>query len=57
MMKKIRGGYLIPTPVTQQGLSPTITAAYPAISTANIMDLSHFPKMGVIDVRYENSDT
>lgn len=48
---------MIPVPVTSKGLSHTITAAYPAISTANIMDLSHFPKMGVIDVRYENSDT
>ena len=47
----------MPTPVTRTGMSPTITAAYPAISAANIMDLSHFPKMGVIDVRYEDSDT
>lgn len=55
MMKKIRGGYLIPTPVTSQGLCPTITAVYSALGPQNLLDVAHFPKMGVIEVRYEEN--
>ena len=48
---------MVPVPVTSKGLAPTVTAVYSAIGPQNLLDVAHFPKMGVIVIRDEGSDT
>jgi hypothetical protein len=48
---------LVPVPVTTKGLAPTVTAVYSAMGPQNLLDVAHFPKMGVVEIRDENSDT
>lgn len=57
IVKPIRGGYLVPVPVTSKGLAPTVTAVYSAMGPQNLLDVAHFPKMGVVEIRDESSDT
>lgn len=48
----------IPTPQTKDGCAPAITATYYLASLANMFDVGHYPRMGVIEIgHYEQEST